>query len=481
MLSHFSWKRSVLVLSGVGAVSTRVRHSDGAGVRRCRLLYPCISLASSMSCHLTSTRKLFGHWGISKSGLTTTDGQNPTAATCADSSATESDTSLTAAQVSALTSEAQQLRQQVSDLKGALENSQEALKQLLILSASKTPHPAWGAAAAAHASAPAATTASSSVPSLDGHQHRQGTCCVVRTSEELMSALRGHGSERTSLTVLLNGKLFILDPYAPVVVNRTRVSIVGNNAIIIGRIAVKGRGALLSASDVFFLELGDMQLRSVSRDGGDEVSTTAAAAEATAPLLINPRGRKEKGATEFLMPVVSATVGAGVHLDRCTLSSGRDGVYLGMGSHCTLNRVRIVNCIRGLYEGVGCRTSMLSACTFQSNRYHMVLLGPNNAERAARVFCGASGTRTAAVASPSAAADTEGPAYSVVFTSAASAADVLAPGFTSDGAIATQQTKAQVVLQHCPITDVYSDCWCDGAKVELSAQDATAGLSDPLF
>lgn len=470
----------MLVRSGLGVVSARVRHTDAAGVRRRRLLYPCISLASSISCHLTSTRQLFSSWWISKSGPTTTDGQNSTAAACEDSSATESDTSLIAVQASALASEVQQLHQQVSDLKEALEDSQEALKQLLILSASQTPHPAWGTAAAADASTPAATTASASVPSLDGCRHRQGACCVVRTSEELMSALRGHGSERASRTVLLDGKLFILDPYAPIVVNRTRVSIVGNNAIIIGRIAVKGCGALLSASDVFFLEPGDMLHRSTTHSGDDEASATAAA-EVTAPLWINPTGRKEKGAAEFLMPVISATVGAGVHLNRCTLSSGRDGVYLGTGSYCTLNRVRIVNCIRGLYEGVGCRTSMLSACTFQSNRYHMVLLGPNNAERAARMFRGASGARTAAVASPSGAADAEGTAYSVVFTSAASAADILALGFTSDGAIATQQTKAQVVLQHCPITDVYSDCWCDGAKVELSAQDATAGLSDPLF
>lgn len=469
------------MIPGAGVVSTRARHRDVAGVRRCRLLHPCILSASSMSCHLTSTHKLFSTWGISESGPVNTDGPNAAAATCEDSSATESDTSSTAAQASALASEVRQLRQQVSDLKEALEDSQEALKQLLILSASQTLQSAWRAAAAAQASTPAGATASASVSSLDGRRHRQGAWFVVRTSEELMSALRGHGSEHASHTVLLDGKLFILDPYAPVVVNQTRVSIVGNNATIIGRIAVKGRGALLSASDVFLLEPGDMHLRCATHGSGDEVSATAAAAAATAPLSINPTGRKDKNAAGLLKPVVSATVGAGVHLNRCTLSSGRDGVYLGMGSHCTLNCVRIVNCIRGLYEGVGCRTSMLSACTFQSNRYHMVLLGPSNAERATQMFRRASGARAVAVASPSAATDTEGTAYSVVFTSSASTTDVLPPGFTSAGAIATRQTKAQVVLQHCPITDVYSDCWCDGVKVELSAQDATAGLSDPLF
>ncbi|GET87390.1 hypothetical protein, conserved [Leishmania tarentolae] len=287
-----------------------------------------------------------------------------------------------------------------------------------------------------------------------------------------MNALHGHGSEASSHTVLLDGRLFVLDPHTPIVVNRRRVSIIGDDAIIIGRIDVKGRGALLSASDVFFLEPGNTQLWRKAAEGGDRISATAAA-QVREPLLIPSTGRKEKSATEILMPVISATVGAGVHLNRCTLSSGRDGVYLGMGSHCILNHVRIVNCIRGLYEGVGCRTSMLSACTFQSNRYHMVLLGPNNAERAAQMFGSASsaGNETGR----------EETSYSVVFTSAASAADVLPRGFTSDSASVIQQTKAHVVLQHCPITDVYSNCWCDAAKVELSVEDATAGLSDPLF
>ncbi|KAG5508911.1 hypothetical protein GH5_06125 [Leishmania sp. Ghana 2012 LV757] len=490
MLSRLSWRggaANALALPGVGAVSTCVWRSDLVGVRRCGSLHPRISFSSSMSCHLTPARKLFGSWGAATGVESTTDGKGPTRATCKDTAALEADASLTTAQVSALRREVQQLRQQVSDLKEALEDSQEAVKQLLIFSASQAQQSACRAAASAQGSSPTTTLASASAPSLNYRQHLQGACYVVRTSEELTDALRGHGSEHASRTVLLDGKLFVLNPYAPVVVDRARVSILGNNATIIGQIAVKGRGALLSVSDAFLLEPGGMQLRSATRGGGDGVLAAAAAAEAAAPLATNPAEGKEKNAAAILMPVVSATVGASLHLNRCTLSSGRDGVYLGMGSHCTLNHVRIVNCIRGLYEGVGCRALILSACTFQSNRYHIVLLGPNKSERAARMFHGASGADTAAAAAAAAASSSSsaigavGAASSVAFTSATSVADVLARGITNDGPIAIQQTKAQVVLQHCPITDTYEDCWCDGVRLELSAHDATAGLSDPLF
>ncbi|KAG5482319.1 hypothetical protein LSCM4_05572 [Leishmania orientalis] len=487
MLSPLSWRggaANALALPGVGAVSTCVWRSDLAGVRRCGSLHPRISFSSRMSCHLTPARKLFGSWAAATGVESTTDGKGPTRATCEDTAALEADASLTTVQLSALRRELQQLRQQVSDLKEALEDSQEAVKQLLIFSASQAQQSACRAAASAQESSPTATPAAASAPSLNYRQHLQGACYVVRTSEELTDALRGHGSEHASRTVLLDGKLFVLNPYAPVVVDRARVSILGNNATIIGQIAVKGRGALLSVSDAFLLELGGMQLRSATVGGGDGVL----AAEAAAPLATNLTEGKEKNAAAILMPVVSATVGASLHLNRCTLSSGRDGVYLGMGSHCTLNHVRIVNCVRGLYEGVGCRALILSACTFQSNRYHIVLLGPNKSERAARMFHGASGADASAAAAAAAAAsssssgiDAVGAASSVAFTSAASVADVLARGITNDGPIAIQQTKAQVVLQHCPITDTYEDCWCDGVRLELSAQDATAGLSDPLF
>ncbi|KAG5504174.1 hypothetical protein JIQ42_06006 [Leishmania sp. Namibia] len=484
MLSRLSWRGGAayaLALPGVGAVSRCVWRGDLAGVRRCGSLHPCISFSSSMSCHLTPARKLFGSWAAATGVESTADGKGPTRATCEDIAALEADASLTTAQVSALRREVLQLRQQVSDLKEALEDSQEAVKQLLIFSASQAQQSACRAAASAQESSPTATPAAASAPSLNYRQNLQGACYVVRTSEELTDALRGYGSEHASRTVLLDGKLFVLNPYAPVVVDRARVSILGNNATIIGQIAVKGRGALLSVSDAFLLEPGGMQLRSATRGGGDGVL----AAEAAAPLATNPTEGEEKNAAAILMPVVSATVGASLHLNRCTLSSGRDGVYLGMGSHCTLNHVRIVNCIRGLYEGVGCRALILSACTFQSNRYHIVLLGPNKSERAAQMFHGASGAdaaaAVAAASSSSSAIDAVGAASSVAFTSAASVADVLARGITNDGPIAIQQTKAQVVLQHCPITDTYEDCWCDGVRLELSAQDATAGLSDPLF
>ncbi|KAK7197683.1 hypothetical protein NESM_000720100 [Novymonas esmeraldas] len=400
--------------------------------------------------HLTPTRTLFSGWGASKAAAA----QSPPAHSGGGGDApVASDAS---------TVELQQLRQQVVDLKEALEASQEAVKQLLLLSAQ---HRLRGAASTASATPDAATAATAPPPApaapVDCCQHGSGACYVVRTSEELVDALRGRGSEHASRTVVLDGRIFLLDTHAPVVVDRARVSIVGNNAVVVGHVAVKGRGALLSASDVFFLAPSDMQLRQAAASG---------ASAATVPLFINPTGRTEKNAAAVLMPVIGATVGASVHLTRCTVSSGRDGVYLGMGSRCTLHHVRVVNCIRGLYEGVGCRASVVAACTFQANRYHMVLLGPNNAQRSAQLFRESAG-----------GADATRSEYSATFTSSAAVTDVLAPGLSSNSAIAIQQTKAQVVLQHNPIVDIYEDCWTDGAHVRLSERDATSGLSDPLF
>ncbi|KAG5508739.1 hypothetical protein JKF63_05237 [Porcisia hertigi] len=482
MPSQLPWlcrTASALVLPGVGVIPTRVFFNDGAGVRRSRAHHLGVSLCSSVSCHRTPARTLFGSWGrVSKTSATSADSQYSAAAEAdALPTVTERDTTPGAPQTSALMNEVQRLRQQVSDLKEALEANREIVKQLWILSAADTQQfPCGAAAAEAQVSARAFTAASVPAKSLDSLEHRQGACYVVRTSEELTDALCGHGSEHAWRTVVLDGKLFILNPCAPVVVDRARVFMVGNNATIIGQIAVRGRGAVLSASDIFFLHSADMGLRSAACGGGESSFSTVAP-----PLLISPRGCNDKSVPVALMPVISATVGASVHLSHCTLSSGRDGVYLGMGSRSTLNHVRIVNCIRGLYEGVGCRASMISACVFQSNRYHMVLLGPNNSDRAAQVFHRASSAGETAATSPNTEKAQMQATYSAVFTTAASAADVLPPGFTSDAAIATRENKAHVVLQHNPITDIYEDCWCAGARVDLFDQDATAGLNDPLF
>ncbi|CAJ1032197.1 hypothetical protein IOCL2690_000669600 [Leishmania lindenbergi] len=64
------------------------------------------------------------------------------------------------------------------------------------------------------------------------------------------------------------------------------------------------------------------------------------------------------------------------------------------------------------------------------------MLGPSDSERAAQMFEGASGADAAEVSRLSASTDTVGAVYSGVFTSAASATDVLVHGLTSDGAIA---------------------------------------------
>lgn len=412
-----------------------------------------------------SARTLFGSWksggkaaAAEEKAATSVDVADAVSASLGSSAINAADTAAAAA-AAAAKNEIRQLRQQVVDLKEALEASQETVKQLLVLTSSQK-------------SAASSTSASATPcgPCSEAAKGARGACYVVRTSEELVDALRGRGSEHASRTILLDGKLFLIDLYGKVEVDQARVSIVGNNATVIGHIAVKGRGAVLAASDVFFLCPYDLELRQThAADAAQQQKSVA-----TVAVSVNATGKKAKENVANLRPVISATAGAGVHLDRCVLSNGRDGVYLGMGSHCTLNQVRIVNCIRGLYEGVGCRTSMIDSCTFQANRYHVVLLGPGGTERAARLF-----KKVAASASPLTSA--HGATFTATFSSEATPADVLAPGVTTSSVIALQQNKADVVLQHNPITDIYEEGMVDGQRVELTGADATAGLSDPLF
>ncbi|KPI89313.1 hypothetical protein ABL78_1542 [Leptomonas seymouri] len=402
--------------------------------------------------HWTPARSLFGSWKAEKIN--------------SEGSASEADADAGAQAnvhvepgTAAAQKEIERLRQQIVDLQEALQASQETVKQLLMLNSA----PKASGPSAAGAAARCRSSGSPSGPcggAAEVTNDSRGASYVVRTSEELIDALRGRGSEHASRTILLDGELFVLDMYAPVEVDQARVSILGNNATVIGPIAVRGRGAVLAISDAFLFCPHGVQLRLTDSSSGTAV------ASAKTPARVAGTPLKE---SMMLTPVVSATAGAGVHLDRCVLSNGRDGVYLGMGSRCTLNHVRIVNCIRGLYEGVGCRTSMMDACTFQANRYHMVLLGPDKAEWAGRIFQSPSPCRE------------RGATCSPTFSSNASVEDVLAPGVTATSVVALQQNKAQVVLQHNPITDIYEDCWVDGQRVELSGADATSGLSDPLF
>lgn len=451
-----------LCRAGCGALSLSSAASRSAASRVHRTLsLRHQNVACAAQTHWNCTRALFGGW---KAAKVTAEDAVPDSVTSPEVSTHVTEApAANAAATAATTEEVKQLRQQVEDLKEALEASQEAVKQLLMLTSVQKK----SSAAAIARSIPSQPGGGVAEAAADTH----GASYVVRTSEELVDALRGRGSEQASRTIILDGKLFLLDLYGKVEVDQARVSIVGNSATVIGHISVKGRGAVLTASDVFFLCPYDLELRPRdSGSGGDHNGSNETATVTTlGQTSVNATGKKPTENAADLTPVISATAGAGLHLDRCVLSNGRDGVYLGMGSHCTLNHVRIVNCIRGLYEGVGCRTSMVDGCTFQANRYHMVLLGPGGAKRASRLFQQLGGSTAHATA------------FTATFSPTATVADVLSPRVTTTSVVAVQQTKAQVVLQHNPITDIYEDCWIDGQPVKLAEADATAGLSDPLF
>nr|CAJ2470140.1 unnamed protein product [Leishmania braziliensis] len=96
-----------VVVPGIGVISTYMRQSDVAGVRRCRLLHRSASFSSGMSCHLTPARKLFGSWVASTAVATTINTQSPAAPTFGDCSDTGTNASLAASQTSPLESEGQ--------------------------------------------------------------------------------------------------------------------------------------------------------------------------------------------------------------------------------------------------------------------------------------------------------------------------------------------------------------------------------------
>ncbi|KAL0496685.1 LOW QUALITY PROTEIN: hypothetical protein Q4I31_006514 [Leishmania lindenbergi] len=96
-----------VAVPGIGVISTYMRQSDVAGVRRCRLLHRSVSSSSGMSCHLTPARKLFGSWAASTAVATTINTQSPAAPTFEDCSDTGTSASLAASEASPLESEGQ--------------------------------------------------------------------------------------------------------------------------------------------------------------------------------------------------------------------------------------------------------------------------------------------------------------------------------------------------------------------------------------
>ncbi|EKF98711.1 hypothetical protein TCSYLVIO_010385 [Trypanosoma cruzi] len=251
-----------------------------------------------------------------------------------------------------------------------------------------------------------------------------GGLFLTTTAAELEKALRTPGSR----IVLLENHHYVLETSGPINISRTHVSILGNNATIEGSISLT-HNATLDACDVTFLGLKNVS---------DEDEVDGKAWNSTS-----------------LLPCIEVTQNSRVYLRNCRLVGGRDGLYLGIESEVQLRNVAISDCIRGIYEGVGCR-AFFSGCTMAGNCFHLVLLGE---DREAHV--------EALTAPNKSDGTTENFEILVRFSDASDSGK--------------KRTRADIVVDHNPITDVYAKFIHGGKWVELPEELATCGLSDPVY
>ncbi|RNE95999.1 uncharacterized protein Tco025E_09838 [Trypanosoma conorhini] len=247
---------------------------------------------------------------------------------------------------------------------------------------------------------------------------------VTTTAAELEKALQTPGSR----IVLLENHHYALASHCPIVISHTNVSIWGNNSTIEGSIQLS-RSATLDACEVTFQGLKDTS-DEYDEDGVDWRSTS-------------------------MLPCIEATQRSRVYLRDCSLIGGRDGVYLGIESEARLKNVLIADCVRGIYEGVGCSV-FLAECAMAGNFFHLVLLGRDRGTRAAAL----------SASNPSDATNekTETPVR-----------------FLDTSDVGKKRTRADISLDHNPITDTYAEFIHGGKKIELPENLATCGLSDPVY
>ncbi|EKF27475.1 hypothetical protein MOQ_000018 [Trypanosoma cruzi marinkellei] len=251
-----------------------------------------------------------------------------------------------------------------------------------------------------------------------------GGLFLTTTAAELEKALRTPGSR----IVLVENHHYVLETSGPINISSTNVSIFGNNATIEGSISLT-HNATLDACDVTFLGLKNVS---------DEYEVDGKAWNSTS-----------------MLPCIEVTQNSRVYLSNCRLVGGRDGLYLGIESEAQLRNVTISDCIRGIYEGVGCR-AFFSGCMMAGNCFHLVLLGED---------------REAHVKALTAPNTSDGTTEN---------SEILMRFFdTSDSG--KTRTRADIAVDHNPITDVYAKCIHGGKKVELPEELATCGLSDPVY
>ncbi|RNE99645.1 hypothetical protein TraAM80_08119 [Trypanosoma rangeli] len=247
---------------------------------------------------------------------------------------------------------------------------------------------------------------------------------VTSTAAELEKALQTPGSR----IILAENHHYVLGTRGPIVISHTNISIWGNKSTIEGSIQLSHH-ATLDACDVTFKGLKDTS-DEYDEDGVDWKSTS-------------------------MLPCIEATQRSRVYLHNCSLIGGRDGVYLGIESKAQLKNVYISDCARGIYEGVGCRV-YLSECMMAGNFFHLVLLGRGRKATAAALSATNSSDET-----------NEEVGISVRFLD------------TSD--VGKKRTRADIALDHNPITDTYAEFIHRGKKIELPQKLSTCSLSDPVY
>lgn len=291
-----------------------------------------------------------------------------------------------------------------------------------------------------------------------------GGLFIPENSSALMTALQTPGAR----IVLREGYTYILSLYTPVTITKTHVTIIGNQATIIGCLAASN-DATLDVCNCFFFAPGCTKITWIPPGERPAPPNTVLEPAFESGKKSSTRkpvpDRLEEQFCTPPLPILSATQNSTLHVRQCALVNGRDGVYLGVNSQAYLDDVAIRNCIRGIYQGVGCHVTV-HHCELSGNYYHGVFLG-SDAQQHLKAFSPGHGDH----------ADQN----THIIRGIADPEDVCPPGFSTDTPIVRKRCRADVALDHDIIADEYQRTYVGGQPVDLPRELATAGLSDPSY
>jgi parallel beta-helix repeat protein len=297
--------------------------------------------------------------------------------------------------VSVLQKEVRSLREEVRQRDAVIVDLKQRIDQLESAAAAKPP------SAAADAAQPNKVAAAPATPCAQRTEEYPCNAVVVRTSTEMLAALE----KRVSDITLPRGAVIHI-PYG--------ASVSGYQLTIHGPAGVP--------------EAEKPVIECFWNVKGPKSSLTVTHCVLSAP---DP--------TE---PCISVATNASTVVTNCTITGGRDGVYLAGSSTAVLTKCRVTNNTRGVMETLRCRAD-LRDCHFEDNKFHCVLLSPPSDAATARAV---RATR-----------------------------DIPQHGNTFAGG------RCDVALTHNPIQDSYGDTYKGGHCLRLSETDSTAGLVDAAW